>query len=201
MSKEMDVSQHTSNDNQILSDGMFKAWQELLRESLLTDPDGGMYVVDELSHAVHEGRAFMVSTTGVIDSEASINMLGRTGDKEVHFAGFQISASDGNLSVHMYESPTTTADGTPVTIVARNRASSIVPTHKVFSGPTVTGVGTILEHSHVYSTGSQGAHLSAGQGALSEDWVLKPNTDYLIEITNDGAGDLNFVAKFIWAEH
>ena len=200
MSRETDVGQHTSNDNGIISDELFKAYQELIRESIASDPGGGTYVVDELSHAVHVGTAFTVSNTGTIAPAATISMLGRTGAKEVHFHGFQIAASDGNMSVHMYEAPTVTAEGTPIAIIARNRISDILPTHSVFAAPTVTDVGIMLEHSHVFSTGSQGSHLAGGAGALSEDWLFKPNTDYLIQITNDGSVDLDFLAKFVWSE-
>ena len=200
MAREFNEEETTNNNAGVFSDTLFKAYQEVIREAIASDPSGGTYIVDELSHAVHEGRAFTVSQEGTVAAGALVNMLGRTGDKDVHFQGFQVSASDGNISVRLYEAPTITADGTPIVIIARNRANSLVPTHTVFAGPTVTTPGTVLEHSHVYSTGSQGSHLSAGQGALSEDWVLKPNTDYLIQITNNGTVDLDFVAKFVWSE-
>lgn len=197
---ETNIAQHTSNDNKILDDGYFKAQQELLRESLLTDPSGAMYVVDELANAVHEGISFSVSQDGQIAIGGTISLLGKVGAKEVHFHGFSMDASDGNYTVHLYEAPTTTVDGTPVTAYNRKRASTNVNTMTVYGGPTVTAVGTILEHSHVYSTGSQGSHLSGGTGTLGADWVLRPNTNYLIQIANLSGAILNYTAKFIWAE-
>lgn len=159
-----------------------------------------VYSVDEISHAVHFGIAFMVSNIGVILAGATVSMLGRTGSKEVHLDGFDIAGSDGNMSVNMYEAPTISADGIPVDIIARNRAKSEAPTHTVFANPTITGVGLLLEHSEVFSTGSQGSHLTGSSGNISEDWILKPNTEYLIQITNNSTGDISYVSKFVWSE-
>lgn len=48
MNDEMDVSTHTANDNKVLSDGLFKAYQELLVESIkvarLTSPSSEFFL-------------------------------------------------------------------------------------------------------------------------------------------------------------
>lgn len=196
---EMIPEDHTEGSHG-LSKSYFQGQQELLRESLLTDPTGGMYVIDELSNAAHEGTAFSVSQDGTIAIGASAVMLGRTTDKEVHFHGFDIFASDGNFTVHLYEAPTTTADGTPVSAVNRRRNSPKVSTMSVFGAPTVTDNGLTLEHAHVFGTGSQGSHISGGIGGITADWVLKANTDYLIGIENLSGAILSYTANFIWAE-
>lgn len=201
MAREMDTTERTSNDSGVLSDSHFKAYQELIRESMQSDPNGGIYVVDELSHGVHEGRAFVVSQDGSLLSGASLYMLGKVGAKEAHFHGFNISASDGDISVHLYENPTVTADGTPAVAVNKNRRSTNVATLEVFGGATVSSDGTVLEHDHTYGTGGVGSNTSGGTGALDEDWVLAPNTNYLVKIDNHGASTVEFTAKFTWSEN
>jgi hypothetical protein len=197
---EMNIGKHTSNDNGILDVGYFNANQELLRESLLTDPSGGMYVVDKLSNAVHEGRAFAINSKGTITAGSTLRMHGRTGDKEVHFDHFHVATSKGFISLALYEAPTVTVLGSVVPALNRKRNSLIVPTMIVYGGSTITVNGTLLEEHTIYDTGGTGSHLTQGSGGIDADWILKPNTDYQFMITNTDSTSVNYTARFIWAE-
>ena len=197
---EQDMSKVTSNDAGILSDEVFTAYQELLRESLGVDLTGGVYVVDELSNAVHSGNAYSVNLKATVTTGDSTSMLGRTGDKEVHFDHFTLSGSKGKFSIELFEAPTVTADGTPILSLNRHRASTNTASMSVYSGPTVTDNGTLMDDSTVYDTGGVGANVSQGQGGVDADWVLAANTEYLIVITNDDSTSTDFTGHFVWSE-
>ena len=193
----------TTNDTHFFNELEYKGIVEVLREAILTDPIGGAISMDEFSNAVHEGIAFSISEDGQLAATGGADthyFLGRTGSKEMHFAGFHMNASNGNFTVHLYEAPTLSADGTPVTPINRNRASATVSTVSAFFNPTVTSTGTFLEHDHTYDTGGVGSNLASGAGELTIDWVLAANTDYLIEIVNLNATTLDYTIKFQWAE-
>lgn len=164
-------------------------------------PRLGTAVLDEMSHAVHNGEAFSLSTEGQLSASSSIILLGMVGDKDIHFHGFSIAANLGNFTAHLYEAPTVTTNGTPIEAVNRNRNYSVVEnTLLLYGGSTVSADGTVLEYSHVYDTGTQGSHLVGGTGGLSSDWVLKPNTVYMIRINNLNTEVLNYTTSFVWSE-
>lgn len=183
-----------------LSTSYFRGQQELLRESLLTDPLGGMHVLDELSNAVHNGIAFSISASGTLAAGATDILLGRTGSQEVHFSNFSVNMSKGFFTIALYEAPTITSDGTPIASFNRKRSSSNTATMSTFAGTTVSNNGTLLEPVEIYDTGGQGSNTQFGVGVLSADWVLAPNTDYIIVLTNSDASATDYSGHFIWAE-
>jgi len=89
--------------------------------------------------------------------------------------GFEAEA---NISV--YESATTSNNGTPITVFNRNRNSANTNTSLVYSAPTVTGTGTLIARYKAGSSRSVGGDIRA-EGEL----VMKQNTKYLVRITND----------------
>lgn len=191
---------NSNNDTHYFNDMQFRGIQEMIRESLLTDPTNGMYVVDELSNAVHNGNAFAVNASGTITTGASVYLLGKTGDKEVHFDHFHISVSKGLFAIDLYENPTITADGTPIVALNRKRNSANTPTMSTFSGSTITDNGTLLEEIIIYDTGGVGSNEQQGSGNVDADWILAPNTNYLFVLKNNDSTSTNFSGHFIWAE-
>lgn len=165
MSQEMDKSRHTEN-NTVLSDSLFQAYQELIRESIASDPSGATFVIDPFGHAVHMGKAYSITTAGTIAGETTKYMLSLGGNKEVHFDKFRLTASNGNMTVALYENPTVTANGTLLTPMSRNRSDIQAATKFTYANPTVTTEGTLLDTANIYDTGSIGSHLAQGVGAI-----------------------------------
>ena len=109
---------------------------------------------------------------------------------EIHLL-FAISAG-GAIEYNFVEDVTTTVDGTPVTTYRLNRKSEKTTQSLAFLDPTYSGGDTLL-------AGSMGG--GPGQGvtdsvALHTDaeFVLKPATDYVIEVT--GSQDVTFAAEW-----
>ena len=101
--------------------------------------------------------------------------------------------STGESWVYLYETPTTSANGTLQTVVNKNRNSATTPGSTVYLTPTVTAVGTFLS-AWIVGSGKQ----SGGSTRESIEWDLKSNTTYLIRVTAKNAN--NVCLRFIWYE-
>lgn len=140
---------------------------------------GHIPTTDVYHFRVHQGVYFSVNVfdAALVDN-AVIDFLLRT-TEEVHIKPFGSLGGDGTLA--LFEAPTTTADGTPITPINHNRRSSLVSTTLAFRDPTVTATGLDLD-TH-FLPGGFGGVSQGGAGGLVE-WVLKPNEDYCFRLTN-----------------
>jgi hypothetical protein len=57
------------------------------------------------------------------------------------------------------------------------------------SAPTVTGVGTQINGTDYLVGGTRG-HSYGGQGGFENEFILLPNTNYLIRMTNDSGSTI-----------
>lgn len=111
----------------------------------------------------------------------SIDMLFRIGARDVHILP-QMSAG-GDATLETFEAPTTSADGTPVTVINRNRTrTDITPLALAFDGPTITDPGTLLDT--LVLAGGSGGNSQGGDAVFETEWIFAPNTDYLFRLTN-----------------
>ena len=103
-----------------------------------------------------------------------------------------------SFSLELYEGITVSADGTPVVVANRNRTSSNVALSTVFRAPTVTDLGLqLLDDIAVGGTGP----LAPGVSTSVAEWVLKPNTKYLLRLIHDiGVGEAEMSVTLNWTE-
>ncbi len=101
--------------------------------------------------------------------------------------------STGESWCALYETPTTSANGTQMTAYNRNRNSSNTPVTTIWSAPTVTNVGTLLSACIIGSGEKAG-----GNERSASEWDLKTNTVYLFQITAKNAN--NVCVRFQWYE-
>ena len=83
---------------------------------------------------------------------------------------------------HLFESVTTSADGTAVGFNNKNRQSTCTSGIVIKHTPTVTNDGTQLKVEQV------GAK-KVGGGNEDSDWLLKANTKYLVRATSEEAAN------------
>ena len=140
------------------------------------------------------GKAFMATfSTGVLTTGADFDVLIRTLAGEPVALRVQTLAGTA-FTVEIFEAPTTSADGSGVTEVNRNRKGTPASSTLVaFTGPTVTGAGTSIGAQTVPAAAS----VEAGE---TEEYVLAADTDYLVRITNDDAGSQTLGVKVLWTE-
>lgn len=150
-------------------------------------------VIDVLHHQTHNGRVFQASAiSAAVANNDVFEFLLRTDDTRYCHLRAQLMAA-GDAYLHIFESPTSSADGSAVSAVNKNRLSSESAKLSVFSGPTVTVDGTQLHEEFV-----PGGHGNQGSGGRAnfEEFVLKRDvTDYLTRATNKsgGAADLGLL--------
>ena len=153
--------------------------------------------VIELPHLkVHEGFMFISSTiTSSVADNASIDMMNKVGTIVNAHAVFN-TASGGESWVHLYENPTTSANGTAISSPNMNRCSLNIATSTVYMGPTVTTVGTNLSESFI--PGGEKNQATGGQLRNTTEWVLDDNNVYLFRATNKSgsAADLSVEIEF-----
>jgi hypothetical protein len=161
----------------------------------------GLRTEDELSTFIHEGFAWCVDVDGSLLASGSLLLLGVTGDKEVHFLGINGLWSSGDIRYTLYEAPTVTANGAALSPCALNRPLADTSTMTIYSGPTVTenGNGTKVGGAFLPGTGV-GVNLQSVSGGIAGGRVLKKNTKYLIEITNESAITASYGINFTWGE-
>jgi hypothetical protein len=160
---------------------------------------GGMFNFDEVTgalttidlphHEVHEGEMFAAyynSTTGT-----AADVLLTTGATSVHLVIELVS--DGKVKTTIYEGPTTSANGTAITAVNKNRQSINTAVLTVHHTPTVSATGTAI---HMYMVGS--AAKAGGIGRSVEEYILAKNTKYLLR--SAFAVNTDVLQRFTWYE-
>lgn len=180
-----------------------------LQKCLITDGTTGLEL-DQLvksipttgtfHHLGHEGMVFIHGERhDGIANGASYDILVRipagNAARQVHFRfNYFAKANTGTLDVDvfLYEGITVSADGTPEEIVSTNDAVVKETGVLMFSGPTVTDLG-----SYKTSVNMFGEKKSAGsQDTAVPEWVQAPNgdnaRDYLMRLTNNSGGTIDF---------
>lgn len=160
--------------------------------------------IDELHRLIHDGMVFHASDklTGLANG-ATVDMLLRVpAGLYPHLNRVLLSFGGGDIDILYYEAPTTSAPGTEITEKRNtNRNSSNTASLELYSGPTVTDVGERLGTIWVPPTaGGIGAQAGVADVSPNEEWVLKTGTDYLLRITNNSGGTINWRYEFLWYE-
>lgn len=157
-------------------------------------------VLSEFQRAIHDGGAYGLSQHGSIGAApGAVQFLGIVGDKEIHFDSFAVALQKGGVHIHLYEAPTITANGTPVTPISKNRARLVPATLQTFTAPSLSAKGTLLFDTLPPLTGV-GVNVSSTDGGITEGWILKKDTAYLFELLNTDTSACNFDIVFEWHE-
>lgn len=156
-------------------------------------------MIDVYHARVHNGVAFACELFQAnLGAGASLNMLLKPPAGEVPPHVLPGFASTGEARLFLYEGPTTSADGTALPRVNRNRLSANNANLEVFSGPTVSDDGELLTQLLV---GGGGFFTPAGgEIDFSQEFILAPGTDYLLRLTNEAASAQDTLLKLYWYE-
>jgi hypothetical protein len=165
---------------------------ESVKAESRTDSYDRMIPIEYYHAKIHNGEMFRINGDFTLASGAYQYMLFKTGSKTVHIYGEVVSSDLGSFK--FYESPTITADGTPLVPLNKNRNSTNTPLSTVYASPTVTANGTLLDSFLLSTTKNAG-----GKDSNENEWNLKPNTDYLFAIYS-GANNNDFITKADWYE-
>lgn len=146
-------------------------------------------------YQVHAGRHFFVSNGQDVASGNTLQHLIKVPNRDMEYHFTYAIDAEGEMEIGLYEGTTVSANGTALTIVNRNRMSEKNPTMLLYTGPTVSDAGTLLDYNIVGSGKSFG-----GRTRGEQELVLKPGTDYLFNIENAGVGALWVDWNYDWYE-
>lgn len=161
----------------------------------------------DTDHAyIHAGLAYKaIIDLGSISGATNIGFKtpSASNGKYIHWRPAKISTSADYLSYKLYEGDTYTS-GSAVTPVNLNRPmakafpSEFSTTMQDFkSGVTSSPTGTVIQQDGLGTSGNPAAQGGGGGGA-AEERILLQNTNYVIQITPDGATDV--LLELFWYE-
>jgi len=160
--------------------------------------DGSIVNIRDIHRRIINSKEFFVSQrfTTVADDGTAMFHIKVDSTKSAH--GHISIEADGKCHVDFYENPTTSADGTALNELCMNRETDATPTVAVFHTPTKSVNGTLLEYGIL---GSAGKFTLAGGAQTQAYWLLKPNEQYLVLVTNKSGADVDIVIDYTWHEH
>ncbi len=173
-----------------------------------------LIAISEEHHQIHGGSSFERHIDSANAAVASLNVAFKTVNttEKAHII-FGHGMSDEVL-IEIIEGPTwDQGSGTALTIFTHNRdlanTSTVIledknqPTftanNQVIKDVTNVAGGTTFENQYTYNAGL-GAAINAETRGAAHEWVLKPNTTYVIRMTQTG-GNCKMSIDLHWYEH
>ena len=152
---------------------------------------------------IHKGLLFSaVHKFDNVASGATVYLaLTTPANIEVHLKVALIVTDSEKILVTVTEDATYSG-GTQVSPFNRNRNSANASLTNIFSGVTGVSGGTNIDVDYLGGGASPGPKATAigTEVAGTTEWVLKPSTNYVISIRNDGASTASIIVKLIWYE-
>lgn len=167
-----------------------------LPSAQLDSTTNAIKVIDYPHNELHGGDAFVYCEVTDVSGSAARDILIVTPNTTKWAHMFIEVGSESEADYKLYEDATTSADGTGVTEVNRDRNSGSAATVVVTHTPTVSTTGTLICQDH-WGSGKK----SGGADRAIEEWILKQNAKYLVRVTN-ATGSANQIAIALnWYEH
>lgn len=164
------------------------------------EPTTNSLKVINYSHAeLHAGDAFFYKGLHLIAKNTAYEHLIVTPDSDrwSHFT-VGVDAVTSSVQVKLFEDVVTSADGALATTRNRNRNfSDNDSTLEIYEIPTVTDYGSRL---YTFMLGA-GKRSDGGSARDAEEILLKPNTKYVLQVTEQNVAATNVNFAFDWYEH
>lgn len=163
----------------------------------------GIVNVDSEHWWIHAGRGFSFNKYyATLGAGATYYHYIKCNDQEVHARSISYAIEDGPADVFIYEAPTVTADGTPITPINQNRKFGNGSGILMYEAPTVSVAGTLLSQGFLPAAGGPPGHSAGLSGGLyiPVEYVLEPSETYLYAITNNNASAIAFSFSTFWYE-
>jgi hypothetical protein len=128
-------------------------------------------------YELHTGDVFSYCAVANMTGNGNATYLLITPNSSIHIQ-FDVN-TEAEASFEFYEGANTSNHGTPQTAINRARTSNITAQSLIYLTPSLTSLGTLLCERH------WGSGKGVGGGAsITEEWMLKPNTMYVIRVIN-----------------
>ena len=160
--------------------------------------------ITEPHRMAHDGFMFHASgkVTGMIDANVDEFLLVTAAGNFPHIQRMRLDLGGGDVDIQSYEGATASNDGTPITTFNTNRNSSNTADMVLNSAPTLTGDGSLVHTTWAPPTANGVGQSAQGVSNIEagEEWILKPGTKYLIRITNNSGGTIDYRWELLWYE-
>lgn len=154
--------------------------------------------VDYAHHEIHGGSSFVASYIANVANAGTINVTITTPDTTKYAHMLWVIGTELESELRFYEGSTITG-GTALAAFNRNRNSSGTSTCVVMGTPTVGTVGSLIFTDHL--GGGSAAARFGGETRGVNEWVLKKNTTYTVQLVNATASDNYMSVALDWYEH
>lgn len=146
--------------------------------------NSSLEIIDHTHAEIHEGNYYTANhffQAVANNGYADLHMI--TGStKIIHLVA--VIQSEAKSYVNFYRGTTYTNNGTSVTIFNNNENSTNTAQPDVYYTPTVSATGVLLFQDFVVA--STGQNPLGGRLSSRNEWILKPDTDYLVRVQNVG---------------
>lgn len=161
----------------------------------------GANVVIDYSHSKnHDGDFFFFSDSYTLAGSGVSNFVLEVGAYDLHYV-YSISAENAGFTFITYEDITANANGTLSTINNRNRTSINVSSAVLRLNPTnVVTTGKLILRKGQSGVGGAPSSRTAGSVSDDDEIILRPNTKYLLRITNLSTSDNIININMKWYE-
>ena len=180
---------------------------ELLSKAYIIDPTTGasakldastnvLTTIDYAHHEIHGGSHFFTGNFTLLANAQVYNIIFITPDtlKYSHMI-FEL-ATQAEAMFNYYEGVTVSANGTALAMFDRNRTTDNTPGTTFYHTPTIATTGVEFG-AGIFGSGNK----IGGQLRDSNEIILKPNTIYLLRITNNTSVSNWLDWQFDWYEH
>ena len=158
----------------------------------------------ETEHSyIHDGIFFESYNKFTLSASATrLITLKTPAAKYLHYRPTGLVTSADKVTIEFFEGATVTpATGTAATPSNHNRSSALTSGVTLLDAPTVTANGTKFAQVYIPgATGTGGTRTGQSAGTSGSEWVLKPNTQYMIKVTNGSSGSNDIQVNFQWYE-
>ena len=149
------------------------------------DPISGNRLILEPEHgAIHAGTHFTITYPRLVSSAASVSSVffttpATSASKYIHFV---CGIESDKAATWTLSEGATASGGSALTSYNNHRDNANTSGVVAVGTPTITTVGTILE-THIIGTAGNPNSVTGGGADARNEWLLKPATSYLIQIT------------------
>jgi hypothetical protein len=183
----------SSNSNSQLNTTLFESAGGEFKQDLTT---GAFTTISYDHHEIHSGSHFFTGNyTDLANGQVYDILIVTPNTLKYSHMIFELR-TEAEAMFGYYEATTTSANGTAMTVFDRNRVTANTAGTTFFHTPTVTSVGTLLGSGIFGSGNKQGGGLRD-----SNEFILKPNSKYLVRVTNNTALANWYDWQFDWYEH
>ena len=180
-----------------MSKETFKPYGNIVEEIRMTKDRSGALIIIELEHhRIHTWDAYRFWDFREIPANSSNYIQIKTQEKWIHLIFDALKDEDKTIKVYVIENPTLTDWSVEIPIWNCNRNSSKESVIKLYNNPTNISWWDIIDFYFIPADKKE----MPWWESINKEWVLKPETNYIIQIENTVNAVSNFLTKAYWYE-